>query len=172
MSTDKYTGIQIGEGFELVPADHLYALFAPYGMTKKGFTYWLRALNVPYIEMPNRTKLVNFFVFKAAVWSISSFGERDFVVPGHEYIEDQMVPTNYSTRINTEEVKENWARVLGELLMSRKMLTSLDGPGTKQILNRAIDIIVNRTGAVIDKMERRAAREGQKYLDAETQHAT
>jgi len=118
-SVEKWTGLQIGPAITLLRVDEIFHEFEKFGMTRKGFNSFLRAIGVPTIRLPS-ADLIDMNTFAVAMRCICRIGSSDFYAPGHQRISSGTVPSFATTRIDKDRMTREWQQVIAEIVSFRK----------------------------------------------------
>lgn len=138
--TSRWTGLQIGPGLTLLRTDEIYREFARFGVTRRGFNAFLKSIGVPRLHLPG-AELVDAHTFNFAMRCISRIGSEDFYFPGHHARDKGAIPSGGTTSIDYEKSKNEWKRVLGEIVVARKAEWMDTSASINSELAKAIDRI-------------------------------
>jgi len=132
--------VSCGPGLRLVSVDVLAEQFAPFGMTRRGFIMWMRALGVVSLEMPDGTLLIDLFDFQLALRVVKRIGSRPLVCTPNSPSNKKRREHKGTTRLTAEEFRAHWKDAVNELLAAR----DIDYTFTPVEVREAFDLAANR----------------------------
>jgi len=135
------------------------------GMSVGGFRKWCQWMGVPMIEKGPRTRMVNVFMFKVAVWAISRIGRDNFVLPACQVLnksKKQRAMEGRTTVLSAEYLRENLADIVEEMILARKLEGAREMREIRELANDAADrmIAANIHLAPKEALERRDMKNG------------
>lgn len=136
------------------------------GMSTQGFRKWCRWMGVPMIEKGPRTRMVNVFMFKVAVWAISRIGQPNFVLPGSQVLgksKKQQAMKNRTQYLDAAYLRDNLADIVEEMILARKLEGAREMRDIRELAMDAADrmIAANIHLAPKEALERRDMKNAQ-----------
>lgn len=136
------TGIKIGV-LTLVSFDDIFSQFAPYGFKRKGFLLFLNAIGVPFMEMPDGTRLIDISSFQLGVKAALRYGAPNFICPNAPAHRTNSTSglKNSRASLTAADYLDNWKELLGEIKFSAEVNIESLPPDTKEVFEAARDRI-------------------------------